>query len=334
MRKTLIYIVSALICFGTACGSSSSAEEPAKEIKILYWNIQNGMWADQGNNYDKFVEFVRSVNPDICVWCEAQSRYRTGTAVKMTSKDNVYLPDNWDKLASRYGHSYSCISGKRDEFPQVVTARFPVKCVKRINGDGKEIIVVHGAGITEVDLGWDEPLKLVTVHTWPQKYAYNAVDQEADAAAQGGDVYRSQEMKYICENSLLCAGKDAGEHLWAMLGDFNAMSPVDNFYYCKDAEDKCFLTHKYILGNTPYIDLIQKFYPGKFYKSTLSGKRVDFVYVSPGLLPLVKSAKTIWEGFPDSYRIPGEDMHSFCDPSDHYPIVFVIGRDPNGAKTF
>ena len=44
------------------------------EIKVLYWNVQNGMWSDQGNNYDNFVEFVKSESPDICVWAEAESR--------------------------------------------------------------------------------------------------------------------------------------------------------------------------------------------------------------------------------------------------------------------
>lgn len=64
------------------------------------------MWSDQGNNYDNFVEFVKEQNPDICVWCEAESRYRTGTADKMTEYDEFYLPWNWDFLARRYGHQY------------------------------------------------------------------------------------------------------------------------------------------------------------------------------------------------------------------------------------
>ena len=94
-------------------------------LKVLYWNVQNGMWADQGNDYDNFVDFVIAQNPDICVWAEAESRYRTDTSVKMAGCEEAYLPYNWDLLARRYGHQYVCIAGKRDTFPQVVTSRYP-----------------------------------------------------------------------------------------------------------------------------------------------------------------------------------------------------------------
>ena len=75
-------------------------------LKVLYWNVQNGMWADQGNDYDNFVDFVVEQNPDICVWAEAESRYRTDTSVKMDGCEEAYLPYNWDLLARRYGHQY------------------------------------------------------------------------------------------------------------------------------------------------------------------------------------------------------------------------------------
>ena len=71
-----------------------------------------------------------------------------------------------------------CIAGKRDTFPQVVTSRYPVKIVKRINGNGEDLVVVHGAGYVEVDVN-GEKLNIVTVHTYPFRYAYLAQDQKA-----------------------------------------------------------------------------------------------------------------------------------------------------------
>ena len=53
--------------------------EKKGNLRILYWNIQNGMWCDQGNDYNNFVAFVKKYNPDICVWCEAESVFQTGT---------------------------------------------------------------------------------------------------------------------------------------------------------------------------------------------------------------------------------------------------------------
>ena len=224
-------------------------------LKVLYWNVQNGMWADQGNDYDNFVDFVVEQNPDICVWAEAESRYRTDTSVKMAGCEEAYLPYNWDLLARRYGHQYVCIAGKRDTFPQVVTSRYPLKIVKRVNGNGEDIVVVHGAGQVEVDVN-GEKINIVTVHTYPFKYTYLAEDQKASAAENGGDVFRAAEMKYICEQTIL--GQDPqGKGNWMMLGDFNAVSRVDNWHLGRPEDDKAFLLNDYIRSQTPYVDLIE-----------------------------------------------------------------------------
>ncbi len=63
MRKKLFVAVIAVIVSALAFPAAG------RDLKILYWNIQNGMWSDQGNNYDNFVDFVKSEDPDICVWC-------------------------------------------------------------------------------------------------------------------------------------------------------------------------------------------------------------------------------------------------------------------------
>ena len=52
IKSLLLGIAAAFIHIGCA-------EDP-DSLKILYWNIQNGMWSDQGDNYDNFVDFVVS----------------------------------------------------------------------------------------------------------------------------------------------------------------------------------------------------------------------------------------------------------------------------------
>ena len=88
---TLVLVFLSLSCLARGKG---------KEIKLLYWNIQNGMWHDQGNNYDAFVEYVKSLDPDICVWAEAESRYITDTGVKMKIPEDQYLPWNWPRVTA------------------------------------------------------------------------------------------------------------------------------------------------------------------------------------------------------------------------------------------
>lgn len=296
-------------------------EQARRPLRILYWNIQNGMWSDQGNNYDNFVAFVRELDPDICVWAEAESRYRTDTDVKMAGCEEAYLPYNWDMLARRYGHDYAVIAGKRDTFPQVVTSKYPVKTLKRITGNGEDIIVVHGAGLVEVDLD-GIPLRIVTLHTYPFKYAYLAEDPKASEAEQGGDMFRAVEMQYICEETLLSEDPE-GKGIWMMVGDYNAISRVDNAHYGLAADDKAFLVHDYVRSRTPYIDLFEKWYPDSFEPTTLSGRRIDFMYMTPSLFGKVRSAKVLREGFAKSWRDPRK-IHNFCHPSDHHPLFVEV----------
>ena len=292
-----------------------------RDLKVLYWNIQNGMWADQENKYDNFVEYVKSQDPDICVWCEAESRYRTGTNVKMMEYDEFYLPWNWDFLARRYGHQYVLVCGKRDTFPQVITSKYPVRIVKRVNGNGDDIIVVHGAGWAQVEVGGKE-INIVTLHTWPQRYAYKAENQVESGKNQEGDVFRAKEMKYICDQTIGTV-PDAASQYWMMLGDFNAVSRVDNSIYGFDEDNKAFLVHDYVSGNTPYIDIVDRLHPGDFQKSTFSGRRIDFIYMTEPLFRKVRSAEIIHDGYPTSCRDP-RGVTKFCYPSDHYPIIVNI----------
>lgn len=292
-----------------------------RDLKILYWNIQNGMWSDQGHNYDNFVEFVKSESPDICVWCEAESRYRTDTCDKMAGCEEAYLPWNWDLLARRYGHQYVLVCGKRDTFPQVITSKYPIRIVKRVNGNEDDIVVVHGSGWAQVEVG-GRTLNIVTLHTWPFSYGYLAEDKAASTKAQEGDLFRAREMEYICSQT---AGSvpDAASQYWMMLGDFNAKSRIDNYEYHMEEDDKAFLVHDYVREHTPYIDVVERLHPGSFQKSTFSGKRIDFVYMTEPLFRKVRSAEIIHDGFATSSRDPRK-LHGFCNPSDHYPIIIDL----------
>lgn len=315
--KSLSFISSILIALLSVVGCKS---EPT-EVKVLYWNIQNGMWSDQGNNYDNFVDFVKSENPDICVWAEAESRYRTDSAEKMAGCEEAYLPYNWDLLARRYGHQYMCIAGKRDTFPQIVTSKYPLKVVKRINGNGENVVVVHGAGQVEVDID-GELINIVTLHTYPFKYAYLAEDQKKSAAENGGDVFRATEMKYICEQTIMEQDPDGKGH-WIMVGDFNAISRVDNWHLGRPEDDKAFLLNDYVRSQTPYIDVIERWYPGEYQKSTFSGRRIDFIYLTESLMEKVTDARTIHDGYATASRDPRK-LNNFCNPSDHYPITVTF----------
>ena len=70
-----------LIIIASAGVNPASAKKPKEKdyLRVLYWNIQNGMWAGQEDNYQKFVDWINSKEPDICLFEEGATIYYTGT---------------------------------------------------------------------------------------------------------------------------------------------------------------------------------------------------------------------------------------------------------------
>ena len=139
-----------------------------KELKVLYWNVQNGMWSGQDDNYDAFVSWVKAQKPDVCIWAEAETIYYTGSSKRLPREERYFI---WDKVAPRYGHKYIYIAGHRDGYPQVMTSKYPIENVEKIVGD-EETVVCHGAGWARIKVA-GKILNLVSLHTWPQQNHFN-----------------------------------------------------------------------------------------------------------------------------------------------------------------
>lgn len=313
MKRTLsILLASVAALVITSCTES-------KPLRVLYWNIQNGMWDGQTDNYQRFTDWVAAQEPDICVWAEAVSLYYSNTADPLP-KGERFLPDGWQELAARYGHEYVYMGGHRDDYPQVITSKYPIENVKRIVGNGQDSIVTHGAGWAKVNFRGKE-LNMVTLHTWPQKYSFGIPqeEREADKAANGGDKYRRKEMEYICKETV-GKGKNAAGEYWMMMGDFNAKSRVDNHFYNWTEDTTAFLVHDYIQQNTPYVDVIKEKYPGEFFTTTGGKTRIDFFYCTQPLYDAVTEANVISDDYTAPVRNP-QKISNFWHPSDHRPIL-------------
>ena len=287
-------------------------------LRVLSWNIQNGMWADQANNYDDFVKFVKKYDPDICIWCEASSIYKDGTTVSAPAAER-FLPDGWPALAARYGHSYTAIGGFRDNFPQVVTSRYPITTLKKITDtdvSGKP--VAHGAGLHSISVRGRE-IYVATLHTWPQSYGYGVktADREASSANHEGDYQRQHEMRYVIANTRNSSEYSAQAD-WIFAGDFNSRSRIDNWFYNLDEASTALITQDEILENTDYVDVIAEGYKGHFISSTQGNSRIDYVYMSPSLYRDVKSACTVMDIWTLAYKA---GTTGFYYPSDHRPVM-------------
>ena len=68
-------LLAAAVIF--SLGTTVSAK---RNVRLLYWNVQNGMWDGQTDDYLRFTDWVKQQQPDVCVWCEAVKLYITNTA--------------------------------------------------------------------------------------------------------------------------------------------------------------------------------------------------------------------------------------------------------------
>lgn len=309
-------ILAFTIIFVSAISAINAVDKNNDNLRLLYWNIQNGMWSDQGNNYDNFVKWVKEYDPDVCVWCEAQTIYEDGTS-KSRDKNDRYLTDNWGELASRYGHKYWTKSGHRDNYPQVITSKYPIEKILDILGEEPDSIVTHGACRASIEVN-GKHINIVTLHTWPQAFAYRAEDREASKAEHGGDKYRRMEMEYICTHTILTE-PDAENQYWMMMGDFNSQSPKDNWVYKHPEGDTRLITQEYILRNTPYIDIISERYPGEFHSTTAWNSRIDFVYCTKPLYDIITNAYVVNDDYTKDPK--RDEVTGFHFPSDHLPIL-------------
>lgn len=345
MRKILFFAFLALVGMG-----SVSAR------KLISWNIQDGMWSDQANNYDNFVEFLKTTDPDVCVFCEAKTTH-------LESGQEPYLPDNWDKVAARYGHPYVYLAVDQDNSPQVITSKHPINNVKRIPG-GNDTIVGHGAGWVQIEMD-GKTYNIVCMHAMPFAMGAGGMGgfgggrpqggsrpqggagasggsrPQGGAAPQGGgrpqggmgsgrgmgfggpgggggsDEFRKKEVQYVCNQTILTR-EHPEQELWLMMGDFNSISSLDNDHYKLSADSSIYCVHDYIRNQTPYIDVIANKHPGEFIQSSQNGRRIDFIYATEPVIKQIKSAEILNSGYTEQHREQGAQ---YWVPSDHRPIL-------------
>ncbi len=321
MKRTLFFAFIAL-----AFASLSFAGKPGKDnLRVLYWNIQNGMWCGQPTDYKEFVDFVREKNPDVCVWCEAATIYHDGTYTKRP-KEECYLPAHWDELAGRYGHKYVFLGGFRDNYPQVITSKYPIEGLAQIVGNN-DTIVSHGAGWARIVKN-GHPVNIVSLHTWPQRYSFDVRQQpdsvrKADGDANGGFKYRRKEMEYICRHTILSQPGSENE-MWMMMGDFNSLSRLDNRWRKMPADTPAYWVNDYVLENTPYLDAVWLRHPGEDIRTCPGGPgaRIDYIYLTRPLYDRLKDIEVVRDGY--TKQVQDKKFKHFWHPSDHLPILMDL----------
>ena len=306
-------------------------------LRIMDYNIQNGMWADQHNNYDNFVKWMNEQDIDIAVFCEASTIYIDHTGDKQVNEKR-YLPykgqsykrgetehlepTGWIELAARFGHKYVAVGAHQDNYPVVITSKYPIKFTQRLGGAG----ISHGGIHSQVEVD-GKVVNLVGFHTWPQAYEMGHKRGTPEAAESirnnGGHKTRKDEFQAFMERSILNP-KFADEKYWIITGDMNCSTPLDDRHYNFGYENPRYWGQKYMLENVPQVTDLIKVYgcPDKrdvVITSTQGGGRIDLMYGSEPMLKAMIKAKSPKIGFTTGKRTGISNFWS--QSSDHLPVI-------------
>jgi len=237
-------------------------------LTMISYNILQGMKNDQANNYDNFVAWIKSYDPDILALQEA----------------NGFTQETLTALAARYNHPYVVTNVKiGDNYPVALTSKFPIEVRRKITKN-----VSHGAIFARI-----KDVNVVVTHLWPQAYWHTVGDGL-------GDAYRLQEINIVLDSTIR---KYPQEPKWIMCGDFNSVSRKD--YAPETGSTNNFDVHDGIVS-AGYIDVLHYLYGCKSaglqaYPGQYPGTRIDFWYGSGAVLRNSVFSKFIYDDFTEDH---------------------------------
>ena len=247
----------------------SESAQFVNNFKLLSWNIQDGMWCDQFDNYVNFVAYINEINPDIFCIQEAAthwdidgktlSHYSRYLPYPDQKEDQVGVkePTGWIELAARWGHKYVVMGPYKDNYPVVITSKYPIEVIERLRGD-ENTKVSHGAIHVKVHFTEDISVNLVNLHLQPSNI-------------DNASAFRMNEINFYLSKTINSKEHYREKH-WLMMGDFNSnvgqnvdLEVRKNSYYD--------LWHEMNNYNKSYIDFI---YGTEAMRKAL--KSIDFLY--------------------------------------------------------
>ncbi len=294
-------IISAAIILGLANFSQLSIAreslENKQELKIISYNVYNGMKFDTSIGKQKYIEWAKKQDADIIAWQEM----------------NLFTQETLEGFAHSFGHKYAVllkepkVPGDMNSFPTALTSKYPIVNVKKVVDN-----LWHGALFADVG-----NYHFVVTHMNPFRTSQ-----------------RINEINLILD-SIKYSSDPNGK--WIIAGDLNSFSPLDHYNEdemindLKEKEAKRPELHNLVNGKLDYtvqnnilsrnfIDVLKHKYPDTFiataptkvvYDQAKTPLRYDYIYVTPVMKKDIIDVKVLKDEFTDNY-------------SDHYPVQMII----------
>lgn len=278
-------------CVLSAMFAGLSAQQ--KAIKVISYNIFEGMRLDTTANKDLFVDWVKQQNPDILALQEV----------------NKFTQVRLEALARKFDHPYAVLL-KEKGFPVALTSKYPIVNVQKVLDN-----MHHGFIMADI-AGYN----IIVVHLSPHKYwkRHEEIDLILETATS--QLNKNKSIILGDFNAIAKSDKDYyanGKILQKYIDMGKRYAFHDNLIDGK----LDFGVHEKI-EKQAYIDVFKL--KNKRYDSTRptvysaddgrnASSRIDFIYVNKNLKSKVVESAIIKDTFTNNY-------------SDHYPVMMVLKK--------
>lgn len=296
MNKTRLGIVAIISSIILSASSAFASLDESKELKIINYNVYNGMKLDESEGKQQFIKWAKEQDADIIAWEEM----------------NFFTREKLEKFAASYGHNYAVLLKESPDdaafFPVAITSKYPIVNVNKVVDN-----LWHGAlyadignyhfVITHLNPFWtakriDEMNLIIDSIKYSQDpkgrwiiagdlNSFSPMDKsEYDKSNLLNDIKEKEKKRPILEN--LVDGKLS----------YTVQQNLINAGFI----DALKIKHNEFISTAP---------TKVFYDQSSTPLRYDYIYVSPTLKNDVLDVKVIKDDFTDNY-------------SDHYPVQMII----------
>ena len=299
MNKTKLKIVALISGIILSTSSALASLDDAKQLKIISYNVYNGMKLDESEGKQKYIDWAKAQDADIIAWQEM----------------NFFTREKLEKFAASYGHKYAVLLKESPEdaafFPVAITSKYPIVNVNKVVDNlwhgalyadigNYHFVVTHmnpfwtAKRIDEINLIIDS----IKYSRDPKGKWIIAGDLNSFSPADKSDYDKSTLLEDIKE-------KQKKRPILENLVDGKLSYTVQQNLLDAGFIDALKIKHKEFVATAP---------TKVFYDQASVPLRYDYIYVSPPLKNNVIDVEVIKDDFTDKY-------------SDHYPVQMIIKND-------
>lgn len=247
---------------------SLSVQSQAQKLRIISYNILEGMKMDTTAGKQQFVDWVKQQDPDILALQEC----------------NKFKQLTLEQMAKKYGHPYAVLL-REPGYPVAVTSKYPIVNVQKVTDN-----MHHGFIVAKI-----RDLNLIILHFSPHNYQKRK--EEVEVILSTIDAAPSQEKWAVMGDFNSYSPLDKANYVDGKLIT-RLQEAAKKYSFHNNLVDGKYLDFS-VQQRILDFGLKDSFQLDKSSKQAAKtpGARIDYVYFSKDLAPKVSTAKMLRDDF-------------------------------------